>query len=383
MTAACASEGARPLDAPGTSATTTAQVAPITPSISATTTAQAAPNAPPAVARNVKFNEAGVAFSGFMDKTATFYLRATSDMPVQSVTLNYYYFSSVPYTQTITLDSPQKELDISISGDNDLYVFGDGLGRAVVYRWTLTDTSGAVSVSPRYAEVFKVRNSEYDWRVIVTDHFHVYYYGGGERLARDTIAPAAEDVYVPVTSDFGAALSQQVNIHVYATRADYLGDAAVKWSGGTATAFEMVLSPVSSLSSAKAVIAHELTHNVHNVVARSNKGPSWFLEGLAAYEESKVASTSYANELANSARRGALLPLARLESTTSQDAFVNSMVYAEGYGVIKYLFAQFGKEKFLSLLEEMGKAKSLDMAMRDVYGKGVAEIESDWRASLK
>ncbi|MBY0492652.1 MAG: hypothetical protein K2Y23_00435 [Cyanobacteria bacterium] len=150
-----------------------------------------------------------------------------------------------------------------------------------------------VSTSTLHAQYFgrnKVEYFDFDFRILATEHFDVYYYPREERAAR-IAAQMAERWY----SRFSTLLNHEFNTRqplvLYGSQAEFAQTNVVPGllpdsvGGVTDAARRRVTMPFApTMAETNRVLGHEIAHAFQFDIARRHGGdtaqPLWFIEGI-------------------------------------------------------------------------------------------------------
>ncbi len=157
------------------------------------------------------------------------------------------------------------------------------------------------SISPSSGQYFgrnKVQYENFDFKILETDHFKVYFYpptGGPVHEA----AAMLEQWYSRFSKLFNYEFEKPVPIILYANHADFqqtnvIGGQISQGVGGVTEGMKnRVVIPLTGIRSENYhVLGHELTHVFHYKIARENartgrgqlgRVPLWFIEGMSEY----------------------------------------------------------------------------------------------------
>ena len=156
------------------------------------------------------------------------------------------------------------------------------------------------SASPASAQYFgrnKVQYEAFDWQVLHTQHFDIYFYST-ERPSADLAARLAERWYFRHARLLHHELSGRQPLILYATQAQFQQTNVVggigEGTGGVTEALRrrIVLPTGGTLTDLDHVIGHELTHAFQYDITGGAGGrgtpgatalPLWFIEGMAEY----------------------------------------------------------------------------------------------------
>ena len=251
------------------------------------------------------------------------------------------------------------------------------------------------------------------FKSVRTDHFTIYY-GDAKRTAR-LVAEVAEEVFESIAPLYPSYFKSYRRVHVEIRDdldfgngyASFNLNLIVLWAAHLETERRGTRDWI------KGVFTHEFTHIVtmkaarrgfpFNVaitqVAELNKNPdyiasiplrdialpTWFVEGIAQYEDENSGTESW------DTHRDMLLRMATLEddllSYTEMGVFSRSqhhfeMAYNQGYSFLRYIDEVYGSDKVRALAENAGIV-NFKSALSKVLGKSADEIYRDWKARLQ
>ncbi|UCH09214.1 MAG: PD40 domain-containing protein, partial [Fidelibacterota bacterium] len=239
----------------------------------------------------------------------------------------------------------------------------------------------------------KIQYEQFDWQVLTTPHFQVYYYSAEEVLARAT-AYWAEEAYGEFEQKFNHTLGRKVPLVIYSNHLHFQQTNITPYMipEGVGGFFEYVKGRVvlpnnGSLYNFRRVVRHELihvfTHAKLNAGARKTGAweqrspPLWFTEGLADWwaggwdsETEMVIRDAILNDH--------LVPLERL--TLAGSGFLR---YKEGQSFLRFLEQNYGADRIRQVMEEFYHYETFDDALSAVTGVPFSRLARDWRLSLK
>lgn len=128
----------------------------------------------------------------------------------------------------------------------------------------------------------------------------------------------------------------------------------------------------------KATLVHEFTHAlVHDLTG--NRCPRWLNEGLAEYQESKVAPTSI-DLLRLAVRLDRLLPINQLDvALRRSDAQTAMLAYQQSYSLVTYLAEKYQFFRLKLVLQHLGSGEPLDVALKREFFISSEQLERDWK----
>src|SRR5690606_7544557 len=162
---------------------------------------------------------------------------------------------------------------------------------AVLLAALLAETAAA-----QYFGRNKVRYDDFDFQVLETEHFNVYYYPEEEQAARD-VARMAERWYDRLSAVLDHEFEDRKTIVLYADDADFRQTNVVSGFIGQGTQgvteglkLRVVLPMASNYQETNHVLGHELVHQFQYDIARTGNTfqqfirlPLWVIEGMAEY----------------------------------------------------------------------------------------------------
>ncbi|UCH11606.1 MAG: PD40 domain-containing protein [Fidelibacterota bacterium] len=239
----------------------------------------------------------------------------------------------------------------------------------------------------------KIQYEQFDWQVLTTSHFHIYYYPEEETLAR-AAAHWAEAAFDEFEQKFNHTLSRRVPLIIYSNHLHFQQTNITPYlvPEGVGGFFEFVKGRVvlpnnGSLYDFHRVVRHELVHVfMHaklNAKAREvgvwdqRHPPIWFTEGLAEWW-----ATGWDTQ-AEMIIRDALLHdhLVPLEYLTLGGA--GFLAYKEGQSFLQYLEETYGADRIRQVMEEFYDHETFEDALAAVTGDSYRNITKQWRLVLK
>ncbi len=238
----------------------------------------------------------------------------------------------------------------------------------------------------------KVQYRGFEWSVLQSEYFDVYYYQGEEFLA-ERVALLADASYDTLSSYFSHSLSTRIPIMIYRSQNEFqqtnvtlelLGEGV----GGFTELYKnrVVLPFTGSYEELRHVTMHELTH-VYNfdmlfggllqsVFARqyTYSLPLWFLEGLAEY-----ASEHWDAE-ADMVVRDAVISGYYFNLYQDVSGY---LAYKQGQSVIRYIAERYGREKLTDILRTVSTSRSLDKALVASVGVDTYGLNEAWVDHVK
>jgi len=313
----------------------------------------------------------------------TFRIVAESDAPIVEATLRYHRESSVLTTKVEVPITTGKHVEAEYV--RSLKRGELPPGTALTYSWTLADESGKKHSTEPITFVYE--DDRFDWQILSADGIALYWYGD-ESNAR-TLLTAGTEALHRIQDEVGITLEKPIKIFTYQTSSDMQPAVAARSKGYDArvVTLGMVISDdtmllLSSHRDAELTIAHELSHLVVGLATKNPYAdlPRWLDEGLAMYAEGELPAGNQ-SALDRAIRDDNLISVRSLSGYTGDPELVD-LYYGEVYSLVDYLIDTYGQEKMTGLLAMFREGSRPEDALRQIYGFGLDELDSYWRASL-
>ncbi len=314
----------------------------------------------------------------------SFELAAEADADIVAVELLYGETRSEAFTIVDVDITPGRQVEASHRLDTQVYYLPPGTD--ITYRWQISDAAGNVLESEPQQLLY--HDTRFDWSERSERNVTVLWYEGGERFGQELI-DSATNTLDRLQRQIGADLDLPVRIYIYASIADMRGALEaneVEWVGGSAWPnLGLIVGAIEPGDSAEVrrIIPHELSHQVLHQATDNPYGgvPRWFDEGLAVYYEEGDGGY-YADQVADAARAGQLIPLEALAASFPTDPQQAGLSYAQSREVVAFIDATYGADSLRALTTAFAAATPLEQALEETLGRSVDELDADWRATL-
>jgi len=239
----------------------------------------------------------------------------------------------------------------------------------------------------------KIQYTRFDWQVLTTEHFKIYFYPEEAWLA-EVAAFACEESYQDLRVKFQHHIYTQVPVIIYSA-SNYFSQTNVTPSllpeavGGFTEFFKgrVVVPFTGSYADFVRIIRHELVHvftlSKLDFVLRTHNQldavppPLWFIEGLAEHW-----SRSWGTEADLILRQMVLED--RLVGTEEMGRIHGSFyMYKVGESILGYWAERFGDAALVSLIDNWWQGKSFDRIVYQTFGVHLKELDADWQYRLK
>lgn len=239
----------------------------------------------------------------------------------------------------------------------------------------------------------KVQYEKFDWQVMKTDHFDIYFYPEEEEIA-GIGARLAEESYAYLAEKFNHVIGKKIPLIIYShpsyfSQTNVVPDLLPENVAGFTEFFkERVVIPFDgSLRDFDHVIRHELVHVfmmekiTYNAKSHGRRNPVmpplWFTEGIAEYwsEGWNNQADMILRDMVISGRIVGFDRLAGISGTYT--------MYKVGQSILRYLSTTFGDDRITLMFENWWKAQTFAQLCEITFGKPFAEIGRDWEYHLK
>ena len=259
---------------------------------------------------------------------------------------------------------------------------------AVVLFWSLLITFPAAA---QYFGRNKVQYDDFDFQVLRTEHFDIYFYPEEEQAARDA-ARMAERWYRRHTRTFLREFKERKPIIFYANDADFhqtnvIGGSIGEGTGGVTEGLKqrVVMPMTGSYAETDHVLGHELVHSFQYDIGLSREDtirfalgalPLWLMEGMAEYLSVGRVDPHTAMWLRDAVIRDDLPTLEQL----SRD--YRYFPYRYGQAYLAYIGGKYGDVAVTSLYKLAGRV-GLDTAMVYTIGITPDSLSREWIRQVK
>lgn len=263
--------------------------------------------------------------------------------------------------------------------------------------FTVLSAGLVLTSSPVRAQYFgrnKVQYDKFDFKVMKTQHFAVYFYPEMEESAR-IAARMAERWYARLSRVFNHKLKGRQVLILYASSSHFQQTNTIsgiigEGTGGVTESFKRrVILPVGgSLVATDRVIGHELVHAFQYDITSQNRSsyagaspgiariPLWFVEGLAEYLSIGSVDPNTAMWMRDATQRKKLPTIKKLDNPYKY------FPYRYGQSVWAYITGKYGDEAVASLLKQVGSVGELEAVMKRVLNVDFETLTKEWQQAL-
>ena len=253
---------------------------------------------------------------------------------------------------------------------------------------------GAAPLVAQYFGQNKVQYQAFEFRIIQTEHFDVYYYAA-ERAAALDAARMAERWYARLSRVLHHQFQGRKPIILYASQSDFqqtntTSEDLGEGTGGFTEFFKhrMVLPFTGSYADLEHVLGHEMVHQFqYDIYSRGRVGagvqtlvnvnpPGWFMEGMAEY-----LSIGPIDPLTSMWLRDASLEghLPTIEEMTYDPRI---FPYRFGHALWAYVGEKWGDEAIGQVLQA-SVSGGVEGAFKRTLGVTLDDLSSEWRDAIQ
>lgn len=234
----------------------------------------------------------------------------------------------------------------------------------------------------------KVQYDKFNWKVLKTEHFNIYYYDDFTEMA-EIGAKYAEEAFEEYKVKFNHIIITKIPLIFYNTHSHFeqTNTAPGFIPEGIGGFFEfmkgrVVIPYLGNLGQFKHVIRHELVHvfmtnKIFNQLSdhrmlNENLPPLWFVEGLAEYW-SFDWDTQSEMVMRDAVLNGIFVSLADFDLIAG-----SYLMYKEGQKFLEFVGKQYGEDKVLSIIENFWRFTKFNDVIEFTLGENISEIDNKW-----
>ena len=239
----------------------------------------------------------------------------------------------------------------------------------------------------------KIQYEEFDWRILRTEHFDIYYYGEMGYIA-EIGANYAEEIYKELKVKMNHLVTRRVPLIFYNTTIDFQQTNTTPGliPEGVGGFFEflkgrVVLPSNGSLKDFRHVIRHEIVHvfmtnKVYRVlkdhrIPTNKMPPLWFVEGLAEFY-----STEW-DAQAEMLLRDAVLNNYFVSLEDIYSIYGSFLMYKEGQSFLEFAAEKYGEEKIALLLDNFWMYSYFNQVLETTFKQSFEQSDAEWNYWLR
>jgi Tol biopolymer transport system component len=251
--------------------------------------------------------------------------------------------------------------------------------------------------TPVFAQYYfgknKVQYTQFDWRVMTTRHFKIYFYSGEDNLA-EIAAQSAEESYRGLAAKFNHEIYSKIPLIIYCNPNHFVQTNVTfamlpeNVAGFTEYLKGRVVVPYEgSYHDFDRVIRHELVH-VFTISKINRTGreysrastvypPLWFIEGIAEFWSRDWGSDG--DLIIRDMVINGTLP--SIENMWSLQG--TYYMYKLGESICNFISDNYGEDKLTRLFDNWEVGRTFDANIAFTLGDGLSELSRKWHYHLK
>lgn len=241
----------------------------------------------------------------------------------------------------------------------------------------------------------KVQYQKFDFQIMKTRHFDVYFYLEDEETVR-LASIMAERWYSRLSRMFNHELKGRQPLILYGSSPEFqqttvISELLGEGVGGVTESFKrrVVLPYGASLKETDHVIGHELVHAFqydlmaqgHSDAARGNDAalriPLWFIEGMAEYLSIGAIDPDTSMWMRDAVRRKELPAINKLENSYKY------FPYRWGHAVWSYVTGRWGDEVIGKMMKAVGRTGDYEVIFESTLGVKMKQLSADWHKAMQ
>lgn len=250
------------------------------------------------------------------------------------------------------------------------------------------------SLGAQYFGRNKVQYESFDFKVLKTEHFDIYFYPEMQQAAQQA-ARMAERWYARLSRILNHQLRGRQPLILYSSSPDFQQTTAIpgvlgEGVGGVTEMFKrrIVLPLGASLAESDHVIGHELVHAFqfditsqgHSSYGRAAptalRLPLWFIEGLAEYLSIGPVDPHTAMWMRDATRRDKLPAIKKLGDP-------RFFPYRYGQSLWAYITGRWGDSAVEKIMKAVSKAGDYEAVLKKTLGVSSESLSKDWHNAMK
>ncbi|MDB4908130.1 MAG: surface antigen [Gemmatimonadetes bacterium] len=240
----------------------------------------------------------------------------------------------------------------------------------------------------------QVQYDRFDWHVLETEHFLVYYYPEEHAAVMDA-ARMAERSYARLARLLDHQFREKKPLVLFSSRTDFgqnnvTGDLGEGTGGVTeALRHRMLLPFTGDMKSFEHVLGHEMTHAFqYDIFARGKAGnglqalaqvnvPLWFAEGMAEYLSLGPSSTLTDTWMRDAAMNGGIPSVEQMSERPDR-----YFPYRFGHAFWAYIGSRWGDEAIGQIMNSVPSV-GVERAFKRQLGLSLEDLGDEWKEDMQ
>jgi Tol biopolymer transport system component len=253
----------------------------------------------------------------------------------------------------------------------------------------------APGLNAQYYGRNKVQYQKFDFKIMKTRHFDIYFYLQDEQTVK-MAGLMAERWYSRWSRMFNHELKGRQPLVLYGSSPEFqqttvISELLGEGTGGVTESFKrrIVLPYGASLAETDHVIGHELVHAFqydimaqgHSDQARGNESalriPLWFIEGMAEYLSIGPVDPNTSMWMRDAVRIKKLPQISKLDNSYKY------FPYRWGQAVWAYITGRWGDEVIGKMMKSVGRTGDYAVILESVLGVKLKQLSADWHKAMQ
>ncbi len=253
----------------------------------------------------------------------------------------------------------------------------------------------APGLNAQYYGRNKVQYQKFDFKIMKTRHFDIYYYLSHEETVK-TAALMAERWYARLSRMFNYEMKSRQPLVLYGSGPEFQQTTVIpgtmgEGTGGVTESYKrrVVLPYGASMAETDHVIGHELVHAFqYDIMAqgRPNQAasynqemriPLWFIEGMAEYMSIGPVDPNTSMWMRDAVRRKDLPSLRKL------DNYYKYFPYRWGQAFWAYVAGRWGDEIIGKIMKAVGRNGDYEIVFEAMLGIKAKQLAVDWHKAMQ
>ncbi len=265
------------------------------------------------------------------------------------------------------------------------------------HQWLIFAAAVLLSAGNLQAQFYfgknKVQYTSFDWQVMTTDHFRIYFYTDEKEIA-EIAGKIAEDSYRQLAIKFNHEIKEPTPLVIYSSPHYFTQTNIVPGilpegvAGFTEFMKGRVVVPFhGSYRDFDHVIRHELVHvftldrldaaYTRQAMRKVASPPLWFTEGLAEFwsKEWDTEADMIVKDMVVNERFLSINEMWKVQGTF--------YMYKLGESICQFIDSAYGPDKLILLFENWHKGRNFDEIVKVTLGDDLNTLSNKWEYSLK
>lgn len=269
----------------------------------------------------------------------------------------------------------------------DNYYKNDDIAKAIPY-W-----EKALSIDPsdqkaRYflSKAKREKDTNEKFTKELTSHFTIRFEGPEEREIGRIVLSILGDAHREIGREISIYPEAEVIVYLYTKQQFRDVTRSPSWAGALYDG--KIRIPISGykndLAQLKRNLYHEYTHALVRSIVKEGGCPTWLNEGLAQYFEDKD-KLDYRREMIKALQKNkVVIPMRNLEGSFMGFSSAQSYVaYSVSLAIVEFMIDRYGMSNVKRVLEELGKNKNIDEAMKDGLSIPYEVFQKEWQGDFE